>query len=145
MWTGYVEHGLDFEKFQSTLYQNKTKFGSFISFRTDSVRNMMLLSPPKSVLNRFLLLCLEILHILDIGTDLSLAKKMYDSSREEIKDGVVQVSHHYNLCFVCICLAVFGPYIVQYSSQMSMMYQKGIFNENRFKNFTTMKKVFLGL
>ena len=112
MWTGYVEHGLDFENFHRTLYDKLTKCGSCRRFRTGTVRKMMLLSPPKSALALLLTLVGNLLHISDIVTDLSLAKKMYDSSREEIKDGVMQVSHHYNLCFVWICLATFGPYIV---------------------------------
>ena len=145
MWTAYVAHGLDFENFHRTLYDKLTKFGSCRSSRTDTVKNMMLLSPPKSTLATLLILAGDLLHILDTVTDLSLAKNMYDSSRKEIKNGVMQVTHHYNLCFVWICLATFGPYIVQYSSQMSMMYQKGIFDESRFEKFTFRKKAFLVL
>lgn len=64
-------------------------------------------------------LAIEAIDVLDIWTDLILAKSMYDMSR-------VESTEDYNTCFVLICIATFGPYLIQYSSILSMYYQKGV-------------------
>lgn len=58
-------------------------------------------------------LAIEAIDVFDILTDLTLAKSMYDMSR-------VESTEDYNTCFVLICIATFGPYLIQYSSILSM-------------------------
>jgi len=82
----------------------------------------------------------DIVHILNIWTDLNLAAEMYNNSVE--KDGI---NHDYNKCFVWICLAVFGPVMIQYSSQMYMLYQKGMFTSHKFNKCGPVKRAYLTL
>lgn len=54
----------------------------------------------------------QCLHTFDLLTDIALAKKMYVFSRlDESKDNV-SFHHDYNICFMIIAMATFGPYII---------------------------------
>ena len=90
---------------------------SFLDIRAYKMRNKLARKKVKSISTTIKALLHDALHTLDIITDLSLAKIMYDYSRDELipKNGK-QITHDYNLCFVWICLTSFGPYLVQYSS-----------------------------
>lgn len=54
----------------------------------------------------------DALHVFDIFTDLTLAKKMYDLSRQEMYLNGDRFVEDYNKCFVIIILATFGPYLI---------------------------------
>ena len=88
-------------------------------------------------------LIFDALHILDIYTDLSLARMLYQFSREEKFDSEGNSQNHYNVCFVFVVLATMGPFIIQYSTQMLMMYNKGHYNWGRFRLFGTAKQLCL--
>lgn len=92
----------------------------------------------KRVEDPFTVFTHDAVHILDIWTDLNLAAKMYEFSLE--KDGA---NHDYNKCFVLICLAVFGPVMIQYSSQMYMLYQKEMFVSQKFNKCGPVKRTYL--
>ena len=73
----------------------------------------------------------DCLHILDIFTDATLAKMMYDYSRENIGTGL-ENEHDYNICFVWIVMTIFGPQIIQFSTRMNILYHKGIFQRQSY-------------
>jgi hypothetical protein len=52
--------------------------------RNKKMRQMMLVDQPYNVMAPLLMLYGDTMHLLDILTDLTLAKKMYTSSRNEI-------------------------------------------------------------
>lgn len=79
----------------------------------------------------------DVTHVLDICTDLQLAYKMYALSRVDFG------RDDYNICFVWICLATFGPYLVQFSSHMSLLYNKGVYQDKNLKGFGCCKKLSL--
>ena len=56
----------------------------------------------------------DILHILDIYTDMSLAKMVFDLSKDKDEefDPETGLRNHYNICFVLIVLATMGPFII---------------------------------
>ena len=82
----------------------------------------------KSAFSSVLIFLKDFLHLSDIATDLSLAKTMYDYSREDFTNKEdTKFMNDYNICFVVICLATFGPYLIQYSSYMNLLYHKGIY------------------
>ena len=52
---------------------------------------------------------------------------MYQLSREDKAAEMGKFEHHYNIAFILVALATFGPYIIQYSSMMNAIYHKGYF------------------
>ena len=98
-----------------------------------------------SVFDKVKQLINDLLHIFDIYTDLALASRMYFYSREDIVNNDGIVTHDYNKCFIWISMCVFGPYIIQYSTQMSMLYQKGVFEANKMKRHSFLKRVCLNV
>lgn len=54
----------------------------------------------------------QVLHMVDIFTDVILARDLYNMSRNDpdIKKGDFQ--YDYNKSFVIVSLAIFGPYII---------------------------------
>lgn len=58
---------------------------------------------------------------------------MYYLSRDDKnfnKD--VGFKYDYNIGFIIIAMAVFGPYIIQYSSMMNAIHNKGLFRKERY-------------
>lgn len=66
---------------------------------------------------------------------------MYDFSRNEVDSG--GFVYDYNICFVWISLSTFGPFLIQYASQMNLLYQKGAFSSQNLNRIGIFKKVCL--
>lgn len=45
----------------------------------------------------------------------------------DLSDPNVKFCEDYNLCFIIVAMAIFGPYIIQYSSLMYIFFSKGFF------------------
>ena len=82
------------------------------------------------------------LHILDIFTDVHLAKTMFEKSKMKDADGKIP-DDDYNICFVWISLAIFGPYIIQYSSYISLLYHKGTYQYQNYMEESLAKRLCL--
>ena len=80
------------------------------------MRDMLSKQEKKSVFLPLKTLLSDFLHVFDIITDLTLAKKMYIFSREEIQEIGSNFVYDYNKCFVWISLTTFGPYLIMYAS-----------------------------
>jgi len=48
---------------------------------------------------------------------------------ELVHDGV----NNYNVAFIMIVMSIMGPYIIQYSSLMNAIHNKGFFKADKFK------------
>lgn len=66
-------------------------------------------------------------HSLDLFTDALLANEMYWLSKDNSNKEVF--ADNYNIAFIMISMAIFGPYIIQYSSLMNAIHNKGFFKE----------------
>lgn len=65
---------------------------------------------------------------------------MYRESRKDKNKGVDDTfEFHYNICFIIIAMAIFGPYIIQYSSMMNAIHHKGYFKKKKFNRFSCIK------
>ena len=86
-------------------------------------------------------------------TDAHLAFYMYNASkpRDErftgYKDCVDDQSpkKHYNIAFVFIMMAIFGPYIIQFSSMINALFVKGLYNDERWNKFNCCRRLQLYL
>lgn len=85
----------------------------------------------------------ELLHATDFYTDMSLAAEMYWYSRTDIHTDGKRFYNHYNISFIVIVMATFGPYIAQYSSYTNLLYQKGSYSEEQLKNASPWRKACL--
>lgn len=63
---------------------------------------------------------------------------MYKCGREHHTE-----KNHYSICFSWIMLATFGPFIIQFSTYMSMLYHKEWYTDGKFKNAGKCKQIFL--
>ena len=88
----------------------------FMDLRSAKMRDKLARIKKESLVTPIITLRHEALHILDIFTDLYLAKIMYGYSRDEVASPEGKFIHDYNWCFVWICLTTFGPFLIQYSS-----------------------------
>ena len=84
----------------------------------------------------------DILQILNLGTDLFLAKQMYEFSQAELTASGGDFTHDYNICFIWIILASIGPFLIQYSSQINILYHKGTYQNNNFDRQGIMKRLY---
>ena len=81
------------------------------------------------------------MHAIDLFTDSLLAYEMYKLSRYDERDQRYSLFYeqqpqehnvfadNYNIGFIILVMAIFGPYIIQYSSLMSAIHNKGFFKE----------------
>ena len=53
--------------------------------------------------------------------------------------------HDYNICFMIVAMAIFGPYIIQYSSLMNSIHNKGFFKANKFNKFSFVGQIYLNI
>lgn len=78
------------------------------------------------------------------GTEFIPAGKIYEwASGQDHKKKSFE--YDYNIGFVFIALAIFGPYIIQYSSMMNAIHNKGLFRQERFDKFHICKRIYLSL
>jgi len=78
------------------------------------------------------------LHFLDIFTDLSLAKIMYDESR-----GDHRADGNYKFAFAWILMCFWGPYIILYSSTINSFFLKGYFTESNWTKMGCFRKLYV--
>ena len=57
--------------------------------------------------------------------------------------GAIFLPHRHNLCFAAMCASILGPFIVQYSSQMNMIYKKQMFAPHKFSKYGFFKRAYL--
>jgi len=82
---------------------------------------------------------IQMVHLFDLITDFTLAVQMYVASRPEEEQqrwqaiwGNAVVDGHgknYDVAFIWIMMAIFGPYIIQFSSMINAFFVKGIFED----------------
>ena len=156
LWKAHVELGLDYVRIQNSLYkkENPYSIGLCKDLRAKKMREKLAMKESVSIIAPAKNLLADCLHILDIYTDLNLARTVYHLSRddvhpsdhfsqEEIDSRGGKFTHDYNVCFVWICLTVFGPYLIQYSSYINQLYHKGVYKQGTFHNQSFCKKLFL--
>lgn len=80
----------------------------------------------------------EVSQALDIYSDLKLAQLMYIFGREQSEE-----QYDYNICFSWIMLATFGPFIIQFSTYMNLLYHKEWYTNKKFKKAGKCKQLFL--
>lgn len=68
---------------------------------------------------------------------------MYKLSRLELSVAGSDFVHDYNKCFVWISLSTFGPYLIQYASQINLLYQKGAFQDQNLERIGILKRLYL--
>jgi len=97
-----------------------------------------------AVLKNFMV---QMLHGLDLVTDCTLAGQMYFKSRPKTNllgyEKFPEPGTQYNIAFIICSMAIVGPYIIQYSSMMNAYFIKGVFNENRWNEFSVGRKLYL--
>lgn len=81
-------------------------------YRSNEMRETLAKQEKENFYAPVFILIGDILHILDIFTDLKLAHKMYQISREDMYKNGNKFVQDYNKCFVWIVIATFGPYII---------------------------------
>ena len=92
---------------------------------------------------------IQSVHLLDLIADSNLAFYMFNASkpREERWKGYEDVTDDstpkddYNIAFVFIMMAIFGPYIIQFSSMINAYFVKGLYTDERWKNFRFCRRV----
>jgi hypothetical protein len=99
--------------------------GSLKKMRAAKMKDMLAKKDKESIFVPIYAFIADALHIFDIYTDMRLAQFMYYISRRNID---ANVQNDYNKCFVWIILAVIGPYLIQYATLMSLLYNKGAYN-----------------
>ena len=121
LWTGYVELGLQVEELQHQIYREHTRCYAkwFLDIRSSKMRAKFAGEETVDVLGPIKNLVGDFLHVFDIYTDLYLAKLVYYFSRDDMAENGGEFTNDYNVCFVWICLTVFGPYLIQYSSYIN--------------------------
>ena len=72
-----------------------------------------------------------------------MSRKNWTLINIEDKELIYNSVNHYNLAFILIVMAIMGPYIIQYSSLMNAIHNKGFFKEVKFNTFGRLKKLSL--
>ena len=69
-----------------------------------------------------------------------MSRKNWTLINPEDKKLIYDHVNHYNIAFILIVMAIMGPYVIQYSSLMNAIHNKGFFKEVKFNTFGLLKK-----
>lgn len=135
LWTAVVDYELDIEELQKSFYGKKVSCASCCCLCRFARKHLIAtrLSPksPRDLHFGFSKIIAyswaQLIHAFDIYTDLMLAVQFYILSREDIKPGSQDFTYHYNIGCTVVLIAIFGPYIIQYSTMMNVLHVKGYF------------------
>ena len=53
------------------------------------------------------------------------------------------IGKQYNIAFIWIMMAIFSPYIIQFSSMINAFFVKGLFEDDRWKRFYILRRCYL--
>jgi len=82
-------------------------------------------------------------HTYNLLTDVLFANHLYWLSRRDpdIKTGTFK--YDYNISFLFVSMAIFGPYVIQYASMINAIHSKGLFKITQLKKLSLCKKFYL--
>ena len=93
-----------------------------MDFRSQNMANKFWGVVSESLLTPFQDIKRDILNIFDLFSDVKLAFNMYQFSRKDMDHNGGTFKYDYHICCVWICLCIFAPVVIQYSTFNNRLY-----------------------